>query len=156
MLDNKRLTREGGFKPDKWLWRDVDSKDFSVKAAYNILMGEESVVVDELLTKFWTLKTLPSTQFTAWRVLCNVIPTKDNLSRHGIHLMSDRCPLCGVEEDSVRHLFFECRISWRISGMCLEWLGYSSVLHRDAQMHFRMFKPIGLKHAIIRCWGAFG
>jgi len=52
MLDNERLTREGGFKPDKWLWRDVNSTDFSVKATYNILMGEESVVVDELFVEF--------------------------------------------------------------------------------------------------------
>ncbi|XP_068472094.1 uncharacterized protein [Phaseolus vulgaris] len=101
VLDNKRLTREGGFKPDKWLWRDVVSINFSVKAAYNILLGEESVVDEELFTEFWTLKSLPSTQFTAWRVLCNVIPTKDNLLRCGLPLMSDRCPLCGVEEESV-------------------------------------------------------
>ncbi|KAK7342257.1 hypothetical protein VNO80_25202 [Phaseolus coccineus] len=37
--------------------------------------------------------------------------------------------------------------------MCLEWLGSSLVLHCDAQLHFKMFKPLGLKHAIIRCWG---
>ena len=155
LLDNKRLTREGGFKPDKWLWRD-GSTDFSVKTAYNILLGEESTVGEELFAEFWNLKTLPSVQFTAWRVLRNVIPTKDNLLRRGLLLISDRCPLCGEEEESVRHLFFECRISWRIWGMCLRWLGYSSVLHRDGQMHFRMFKPLDLKEAIIRCWGAFG
>jgi len=39
VLDNKRLTREGKNKIDKWLWRDVDSTNFSVKAAYNFLMG---------------------------------------------------------------------------------------------------------------------
>ena len=127
-----------------------------MKATYNILMGEEFVVVEELFAEFWNLKTLPSAQFTAWRVLCNVVPTNNNLLRRGIPLMSDRCPLGGVEEKSVRHLFFECRISWRIWGMCLAWLGYSSVLHCDAQMHFRMFKSIGLKHAIIRCWGHLG
>jgi len=102
---------------------------------------------------FWTLKTLPSAQLLAWRVICNAISTKDNLSRRGITLMSDRCPLCGAEEESVRHLFFECRISWRIWGMCLEWLGFISVIHRDPQMNFRLFKPIGLNHAVTRCWG---
>jgi len=39
VLDNKRLTRESENKTDKWLWRDVDSTDFSVKAAYSFLMG---------------------------------------------------------------------------------------------------------------------
>jgi len=79
---------------------DVDSTDFSVKAAYNILMGEESVVVKEPFAKLWTLKTLPSTQFMALRVLCNVIATKDNLLRRGISLVCVRYPLCGVEEES--------------------------------------------------------
>jgi len=37
--------------------------------------------------------------------------------------------------------------------MCLKWLGYSSVLHGDAQLHFKMFKPIGLKHVIGKCCG---
>jgi len=152
-LKNKRLTREGGVKPDKWIWRDVDSTDFSVKATYQVLLGEENVEGEDVFASFWNLKTLPSAQFTAWRVLCNVIPTKDNLSRRGLLLISDRCPLCSVEEESVRHLFFECRISWRIWGMCVEWLGLSSALHRDAQIHFRMFNPIGLNHTFIRCWG---
>jgi len=63
LLDNKRLTREGGVKPDKWLWKDVDNMDFSVKAAYKCLMGEKSVVGEDLFVNFWTLKTLPSAQF---------------------------------------------------------------------------------------------
>ena len=71
-------------------------------------------------------------------------------------MVYDRCPLCGVEEETVRHLFFECRVSWRIWGLCLKWLGFSFVLHGDAHMHFKMFKPIGLKHVIIKCWGGFG
>ena len=105
VLDNNRLTREGENKTDKSLWRDVDSTDFFVKAAYNFLMGE-SVVVEKSFAELWTLKTLPSAQFTAWRVLCNAIATKDNLLRRGIPLVCVRCPLCGVEEESVICLFF--------------------------------------------------
>jgi len=92
LLDNKRLTRESGAKSDRWLWRDVDYMDFSVKAAYKCLMGEEPVVGEDLFANFWTLKILPSAHFMAWRVLRNAIPTKDNLSRRGIPLTSDRCP----------------------------------------------------------------
>jgi len=46
LLDNKRLTRGGGVKYDKWIWRDVDNMDFSVKAAYKCLMGEMFVRMD--------------------------------------------------------------------------------------------------------------
>ena len=89
-------------------------------------------------------------------MLSNAIATKDNLLRRGIFIVCDRCPLCGVEEETIRHLFFECRFSWRIWGLCLEWLGISLVLHCDAQMHFKMFKPIGLKHVIVKCWRDLG
>jgi len=141
---------------DKWIWRDVESTNFYVNSAYNILLGEEATGSGEPFAKFWTLKTLPSSHFTAWRVLCNAIITKDNLLRRGIPMVCVRCPLCGLEEETIRHLFYECRVSWRIWGMCLELLGSSLALHCDAQMHFKMFKPIGLNHAIIRCWGHLG
>jgi len=93
------------------------------KSIYQWMILLSSFLLQKWKLCFWNLKILPSAQFTAWRVLCNVIPTKDNLLRRGLLLMSDRCPLCGVEEELVRHLFFECRISWRIWGMCLKWLG---------------------------------
>jgi len=130
---------------------DVESSNFFVNAAYNILLRDESIVFGDPFAKLWTLKTLLSSQITAWRMLCNAISTKDNLLRRGIPMVCVQCPLCDVEEKTVRHPFFECMVSWRIWGMCLEWLGSSLVLHCDAQMHFKMFKPIGLKHAIIRC-----
>jgi len=34
---------------------------------------------------------------------------EDNLLRRGIPMVCDRCPLCGVEEDTVRHLFLSVR-----------------------------------------------
>ena len=105
VLDNKRLSREGEGMIDKWLWRDVESTDFFVKSTHNILLREESSVCGNFFTEFWTLKTLPSSHFTAWRVLSNAIVTKDNLLRCGIPMVCDRCPLCGVEEVTVRHFF---------------------------------------------------
>jgi len=65
LLDNKRLTREDGVKPDKWIWGEVGNLDFSVNAAYKCLMGEMSAVDDDLFVNFWSLKTLPSTHFMA-------------------------------------------------------------------------------------------
>jgi len=64
-LENKRLTRKGEVKPEKWIWRDADSMDFSVKAAYQVLLGKENVEGEDVFASFWNLKTLPSAQFTA-------------------------------------------------------------------------------------------
>jgi len=49
---------------------------------------------------------IPLAQITAWRVLSKAIVSKDNLLRHGISPMCDCCPLCGVEKETVSHLFF--------------------------------------------------
>jgi len=38
VLDNKRLLRKSEDTVDKWLWRNVESTDFFVKVAYNILL----------------------------------------------------------------------------------------------------------------------
>jgi len=64
-LDNKRLTREGENTTDKWIWRDVESTNLSVKTTYNILLGEEATGSGEPFVEFWTLKTLLSSHFTA-------------------------------------------------------------------------------------------
>jgi len=45
-------------------------------------------------------------QIMAWRVLSKAIATKDNILRRNISPVCDRCPLCGVEEETVSHLFF--------------------------------------------------
>jgi len=80
-------------------------------------------------------------------VLDKVIDSKQSTFLEGMRLLDS------VEEETVSHLFFECRISWRIRGLCLEWLEFSSILHCDAQFHFKLFKPIGLKQAFVSCWG---
>jgi len=52
VLDNKRLLRKSEGTADKWLWRDVESTNFSVKATYYILLGEESAGYGDLFAKF--------------------------------------------------------------------------------------------------------
>jgi len=63
---------------------------------------------------FWRIKALHSAQVTTWRVLKNRITTKVELHRHGIVVESVLCCFCGAKEEEVRHLFFECRISWMV------------------------------------------
>ena len=127
VLDNKRLLRKCEGTIDKWFWSNVEFTNFSVQVAYNILLGEEFARYGDLFVELWNLKILPSAKITALRVLSKAIATKDNILRHGIYPMCDCCPLCGVEEETVSH--FLCRVSWRIWGLCFEWLGIFLVLH---------------------------
>jgi hypothetical protein len=51
-----------------------------------------------------------------WKIVWNILPTKEQLS-HLFLVNSDlSCPLCKVANDSLQHLFFECiyaRVVWR-------------------------------------------
>jgi len=46
-------------------------------------------------------------QVTAWRVLKNKLTIKANLKKRGITVVNSLCSLCGVEEESRTHMFFE-------------------------------------------------
>ena len=56
-------------------------------------------------------------------------------------MVSSLCRLCGEKEKNVSHLFFKCKVAWRIWELCLSWLGCVSVNHFDAKVHFMMFCP---------------
>ncbi|KAL8523193.1 hypothetical protein ACS0TY_013242 [Phlomoides rotata] len=67
--------------------------------------------------------------------------TTDNLKRRGIILNDEEktCHLCLEKEESIRHLFFECKVSSTIWGSILNWLGVSMTLYVNPMMHFRQF-----------------
>ena len=91
---------------DKWIWRDAKSTVYTMKTAYNHLKGVVQCGNRDFLMEFWKVKSLPSAQVKARRVLPNIIATKDNLMRRGMVLVSNLCPLCDEEEETVNHLFF--------------------------------------------------
>jgi len=69
-------------------------------------------------------------------VLRKALAIKDNLSRRGVVLLNNLCVLCGVEEESIYHMIFNCKIAWLIWGMCYNWLGVSMTNHYDAKSYF--------------------
>ena len=64
------------------------------------------------LNFFLNGKVVPTTLVTAWRVFENKLATKANLERREIIVASSTCSLCGVEEETCTHLFFECKFAW--------------------------------------------
>ncbi|KAL8477794.1 hypothetical protein ACS0TY_029915 [Phlomoides rotata] len=68
--------------------------------------------------------------------------TTDNLSRRGMILEEEAkcCQLCKEEEENIRHLFFECKVSYLIWSNILKWLGVSMALHIVPSRHFLLFE----------------
>jgi len=114
VCDSSRVWKIVGFG------RMTVSYKFSVSSAYNILRELCERECSSLFASFWKIKALPSAFFTAWRVLGNKIASKANLVRRGIEVGNMSYCMCGEEEETTRHLFFECRVAWLVWNLCYD------------------------------------
>jgi len=141
---------------DRWVWKDSDSTEFSVKSAYGFLRGEESEEDLRRYNFFLEIKALPSAQVTTWRVIENKVACRVNLERRGIKIESNLCCLCRRLEETTNHLFCECRVAWLIWNLCYDWLGIRSVDFMDPGSHFEHFKildaPISVNLIMGNLW----
>jgi len=125
---------------DRWVWKDGEFPKYTVTSAYNCLrrfVEEENISV---YNKFWRSKASLLALVYAWRVSKNKIATRVNLEKRGITVESLLFCFCGVEEESCHHLFFECRIVWKIWSQCFAWLEVSFVSHNEPILNFHQFR----------------
>jgi len=106
-------------KEDTWVWKDGETKVFTVKSAYKILKED---IQGDLYVGFLRIKAQSSPLFTTWRVMEDKIASKTNLARRGISMLSSICCLCGEEEKTTFHLFCTCRVVWLVWSKCYEWM----------------------------------
>lgn len=72
-----------------------------------------------------------------WLVKEEAWLTKDNLQRRGIQLVN-RCYMCGIEAESVNHLFLHCSISTQIWQMCLKFWDQSGLWKKSCWTSFML------------------
>ncbi|KAL8547093.1 hypothetical protein ACS0TY_006716 [Phlomoides rotata] len=67
--------------------------------------------------------------------------TTDNLIRRGIHINDEgkKCQLCKEKEENIKHLFFDCKVTYGIWTSIIKWLGVTMVLHISPSVHFSYF-----------------
>jgi len=63
------------------------------------------------------------------------------------------CVLCGEEEESGSHFFFECKVAWKVWCICNKWVGEVIVYHWDARSHFAQFYLGWTSQRINSYWG---
>lgn len=111
------LTPAGKNSKDTYAWEYTKSGHFTVKSAYwvqvNVLAVEQEAQMvlqpsfDGLYQKIWSSNTSPKVKHFLWRCLSNSLPVAENMAY--CHLAKDKtCARCGVGEESVNHLFFQC------------------------------------------------
>ena len=69
----------------------------------------------------------------AWKIKTEAIPTRFNISRRGISIVSLTCPICECGVESTSHLFFECSMARQLARKVSRWwnVGYSDVNSYD-------------------------
>ena len=64
----------------------------------------------------WHPDSIPKVNSFIWTLLHNKLLTAENLQKRGI-LGPSRCALCGLDEETTSHIFFQCKVSllvWEI------------------------------------------
>ena len=122
---------------DIMTWKADPSGVYSTKSAYK-LMITPSTPASELRssTLLWKLKIPPKAAVFTWRHLKDRLPTRSNLIRGNVIIQDTVCPLCGLEQEEVGHLFFNCK---RIVGMWWEsmtWVQAQGTLPASPVDHF--------------------
>ncbi|KAL8513833.1 hypothetical protein ACS0TY_013086 [Phlomoides rotata] len=96
--------------------------------------GEDENAAFKIL---WRCTAIRQQHAIVWKVLKQRIPTDDELRTRGIiPETQDICyPLCGVEDESIQHLFFGCSFSRKIWNEIYIWTGNVMVPHFEPKSH---------------------
>ncbi|KAL8547682.1 hypothetical protein ACS0TY_007123 [Phlomoides rotata] len=148
---------------DSWRWAGESKGSYNTKEAYTILTDSSgNGLIDKdkergfkfIWNKFTPLKVITH----SWRVLWDRLPTKMNLHRRNI-LNSNanlKYVFCDKEDETGKHIFFECDVSHKVWIRCFEWLGFSMVIHsdpcRNLLAHNLLFKEKMSRQKAVTIW----
>ena len=77
-----------GTESDVWLWWHNISDGYTVRGVYQMLMRQEMHIHDAVTDAPWHKSAPLKVSFCVWRLLRNRWPTKDNLVRELLVLMT--------------------------------------------------------------------
>jgi len=92
----------------------------------------------QLFKSYMEFESYPTAVHFVWRLSLNSVATRDNL-RHSSVPIPLFAVMCGLEDESVSHLFFECKSAEEVWNLCNKWTGISSVAHNQVENNFYHF-----------------
>ena len=114
LVENIPLSRKG--ISNKLIWRESVNGLFLVKLAYfearRVLQKEnmERNNREELWRWLWTTNAILKVKFFMWRLLMRAVPKGCRLQEKDI-VGDYRCLVCGSRDESIKHVFFDCKLS---------------------------------------------
>ncbi|XP_019259887.1 PREDICTED: uncharacterized protein LOC109237941 [Nicotiana attenuata] len=95
-------------------------EQFSTKDMYKKLMGDIPKV--EWRKLVCNNQSAPKWQFILLLAAHKRLYTRDRLKKWGV-IQDATCPMCGVVDESIAHLFYECKMSREVWQKLLQWQG---------------------------------
>ncbi|XP_076941389.1 uncharacterized protein LOC143610930 [Bidens hawaiensis] len=149
----------GSNGPDKWMWRGVKGDEFFVADARRIIGKDLEPISGSMIG--W-VKWIPKKCLVfMWQAVLNMIPTRTELTKRGIHVSSCSCSLCGLAPETANHLFSSCEVAGHIWSLFESWTsvpsGVCSSVFELSRLHLTASLPQGKKEAvqglvITICW----
>lgn len=103
---------------DEIIWNFDKKGQFSVKSAYHLAMTQSNHNTSSqqssndstrVWKNLWKLKVLPRTKVCVWKIIQDIIPTKNNIAQKGVDL-NPICCVCKKKRETTTHLMWECKI----------------------------------------------
>lgn len=107
---------------DAIIWNQEPKGIFSVKSAYHLAKsssgkdeasGSDNSKTKALWKSVWKAKCYPRAKITVWKIINNLLPTKDNLAKKGIP-SNHICCFCRAHKESTTHVLWTCKFSKKI------------------------------------------
>jgi hypothetical protein len=115
----------------------------SVKVFYCYITTTGHISDRSLVDDVWYKHTPSKVSVLVWRLLRNMLPTKDNLVHRGVLLSTDTACVGECDHiESATHLFLHCNVFGSLWSHVWNWLGISSVpsagMPRASHLYFRI------------------
>jgi len=122
---------------DQWVWAAESSGSYLARSAYRVIReGIPEEEQDREFKELWKLKVPMKVTMFAWRLLKDILPTRDNLRRKRVELHEYVCPLCRSMDESASHLFFHCSKILPIWWESLSWVKLVGAFPHHPRHHF--------------------
>ncbi|XP_021971650.1 uncharacterized protein LOC110866811 [Helianthus annuus] len=105
-----------------WVWRNNGEEPFAVKQVRKDFELAKLQDPDAEPLFVWNKWASPKSNLLLWRVILDKIASRDGLIRRGITMVDERCPRCGLELETIDHIFFKCLWSRSIWWNVLAWI----------------------------------
>ncbi|CAI8592698.1 unnamed protein product [Vicia faba] len=103
----------------KQIWDNMlQNRKFNMKKIYDAMIDDNTRVTWRYLFKNNCAR--PRANHVAWLIFHGKLGTKNRLSHFGL-IKENFSSLCKTDDESIRHLFFECRITNNIWKYILKW-----------------------------------